>query len=86
MLTGTIPVMRITDPNRYFKELAKMNTAEIIPGYQNPLCTQLLLSALTVNQNNRPTANQLLGMMVNQTPISPERKRVNSMRTEQRPK
>lgn len=63
MLTGTIPVMRTTDINQYFSYLKNMKTAEIIPGYQNPICTKLLLSALTVDSNARPTANQLLSIM-----------------------
>ena len=83
MLTGTIPVMRTTNVDHYFQNLKHMKTAEILHGYQNPLCIQLLLSALSVDASARPTASQLLTMMLGQSEgMSPLRKRTNSEKGE----
>jgi len=53
MLTGTIPLMRTTNVDEYFKYLKNMKTAEIMKGQQNPLCIKILLNSLTVDTRLR---------------------------------
>jgi hypothetical protein len=63
MLTGSIPLMRTTNVNEYFKYLKNMKTAEVFKGQQNPLCTKLLLSSLAVDLRLRYSSQEMLELV-----------------------
>lgn len=56
MVTGTIPVMRTSDVDEYFRYLKNLKTAEIVRGGQSDQCNRIILSALTVDYRLRPNA------------------------------
>lgn len=56
MVTGTIPVMRTTDVDEYFRCLKNSKTPEIVRSGQTEHCNRIILSALTVDPRLRPNA------------------------------
>lgn len=53
MLTGTIPVMRTSDIDEYFKYLKNMKTAEIIKSSKNSQTNHILEGCLAVDTRLR---------------------------------
>ena len=63
MLTGTIPVMRTKDVDKYFASLKKMDTAEIVPNVASTKVNEMMKAMLKVNMPARISISQLRTML-----------------------
>ncbi len=57
MVTGTIPHMRTSDVDEYFRYLKNMKNAEIVAAGPSEVCNRILMSALAVDSRIRCSSN-----------------------------